>query len=92
MDAYIKIIFPRLEAHKTQMLFISAGFDAHADDPLANLNFTTDEFAQITRMLCAFAAEHCDGRVVSTLEGGYDLDALADSAAAHVQVLMEASK
>ena len=92
MEAYDKTILPRLAAHKPQMLFLSAGFDAHADDPLANLNFSTDEFAQITRKMCDFAQEYCDGRVVSTLEGGYDLDALADSVAAHVSVLMEYSQ
>lgn len=89
MTAYEQDIFPRLAAHKPEMLFISAGFDAHVDDPLANLNFSTDEFAQITKMLCAFADTRCQGRVVSTLEGGYDLPALADSVAAHVNVLME---
>lgn len=92
MDAYTNDIFPRLAAHKPDMLFISAGFDAHADDPLANLNFTTDEFTQITEMLCAFADTHCGGRVVSTLEGGYDLPALADSVAAHVNVLRSHAK
>jgi len=89
IDAYDKVILPRLQAHEPEMLFISAGFDAHADDPLANLNFTTEEFAQITRKLCDFAKQNCEGRVVSTLEGGYDLDALAESVAAHVNVLME---
>ena len=68
---------------------ISAGFDAHRADPLANLNWDTEDFAWITQQLCAFAKTHCDGRVVSTLEGGYDLDALAASVAAHVTVLME---
>ncbi|MEM7241658.1 MAG: histone deacetylase family protein [Pseudomonadota bacterium] len=92
MAAYDETILPRLAAHKPEMLFLSAGFDAHADDPLANLNFSTEEFAQITRKLCTFAKEHCAGRVVSTLEGGYDLDALAESVAAHVSVLMEYSQ
>lgn len=92
MDAYTNDIFPRLAAHKPDMLFISAGFDAHADDPLANLNFRTDEFAQITEMLCAFADTHCQGRVVSTLEGGYDLPALAESVTAHVNVLRSHAK
>ena len=89
MAAYEAEILPRMAEHKPELLLISAGFDAHADDPLANLNFTTQEFAEITRMLCTFAQEHCEGRVVSTLEGGYDLDALAASVAAHVDVLME---
>ncbi len=89
MTAYSRDIFPRLAAHKPEMLFISAGFDAHENDPLANLNFSTDDFRQITQMLCEFAEFNCRGRVVSTLEGGYDLPSLADSVAAHVKVLME---
>jgi len=71
------------------MIFISAGFDAHQDDPLANLNFTEDDFVWLTLEICKLADRHSDGRIVSTLEGGYDLDALAASTAAHVKVLME---
>lgn len=82
--------FPRLRAFKPELLIISAGFDAHQDDPLANLNWSVDDFRWITRELCAIAAECCGGRVVSTLEGGYDLQGLSDSARAHVEVLMEA--
>ncbi|WP_270725109.1 histone deacetylase family protein [Shimia sp. Alg240-R146] len=82
-------IFPALNRFKPELLIISAGFDAHADDPLAQLNWSTEDFAWLTRELCAIAAEHCQGRVVSTLEGGYDLNALAASTAAHVRVLME---
>ena len=63
---------------------------AHQDDPLANLNWTTEDFAWITRELCKVAEETCGGRIVSSLEGGYDLDALAESVAAHVTELMEA--
>ena len=82
-------MLPRLEAFEPEFLLISAGFDAHRADPLANLNWDTEDFAWITQQLCAFAKTHCGGRVVSTLEGGYDLDALAASVAAHVTVLME---
>ena len=82
-------IMPALERHQPEMIFISAGFDAHARDPLANLNFTEEDFAWATRSLCDFAEQCCQGRVVSTLEGGYDLQALAASVAAHVSVLME---
>jgi acetoin utilization deacetylase AcuC-like enzyme len=71
------------------MLFISAGFDAHKRDPLANLNFETADFTWATQQLCEVAQKHCQGRVVSTLEGGYDLQALAASVAAHLRVLME---
>lgn len=82
-------ILPALHHHKPEMIFISAGFDAHFADPLANLNFTEDDFAWATVQLKAAAKELCQGRLVSTLEGGYDLDALAASTAAHIKVLME---
>ncbi|WP_111430106.1 histone deacetylase family protein [Rhodobacteraceae bacterium DSL-40] len=78
-----------IEAHEPEMIFISAGFDAHARDPMANLNLRETDFAWATERLCDIADHCCDGRVVSTLEGGYDLQSLAASAAAHVRVLME---
>ena len=83
------LVLPAVEAHAPQMILISAGFDAHARDPLANLQFTEADFAWATERLCVLADRLCDGRIVSTLEGGYDLSALAASTAAHVQVLME---
>lgn len=89
--AYEGQVFPRLRAFKPELIIISAGFDAHQDDPLAELQWTTEDFRWLTRELCALAAELCEGRVVSTLEGGYDLSALADSTRAHVDVLMEAA-
>ncbi|MDE0765288.1 MAG: histone deacetylase family protein [Amylibacter sp.] len=92
MAAYQHSIFPKLAVYKPEILLISAGFDAHINDPLANLNFSTEDFKDITKMLCEFADNHCHGRVVSTLEGGYDLPSLADSVAAHVNVLMEHAK
>ena len=79
--------FPRLEAFHPQLILLSAGFDGHADDPLANLNLHEREFAWITGEAVRIAEEACEGRVISTLEGGYDLDALARSAAAHVGAL-----
>jgi acetoin utilization deacetylase AcuC-like enzyme len=82
-------VLPAIEAHAPEMILISAGFDAHARDPLANLNLTEADFAWATARLCELADRYCDGRIVSTLEGGYDLSALAASAAAHVRVLME---
>ena len=88
--AYDDVILPAVTAFKPDMILVSAGFDAHAADPLANLNWSTDDFAWITRRICEVADQICGGRVVSTLEGGYDLDALAASVAAHVGVLMEA--
>jgi acetoin utilization deacetylase AcuC-like enzyme len=82
---YERVVFPALEAWRPELLLISAGFDAHADDPLAGLEWQAEDYAWLTRHLCDFAG----GRVVSTLEGGYDLDALAASVAAHVGVLEE---
>ena len=82
-------ILPALEAFRPELILISAGFDAHGADPLANLDLTEADFAWVTGRICDLAARHAKGRVVSTLEGGYDLEALAASVAAHVKVLME---
>ena len=89
--AYEGRVFPILSALKPELILISAGFDAHMADPLAQLRWQTEDFAWITGRLCDLAEEMCQGRVVSVLEGGYDLDALAASVAAHVDVLMERS-
>jgi len=83
-----KYWLPELEAFAPQMLFISAGFDAHAADDLAELRLTTSDYAWVTDLACTVAARHAQNRVVSTLEGGYDLPALATSAAAHIDRLM----
>ena len=80
---------PAIAAHEPDLIVISAGFDAHADDPLANLELTDDDFIWVTQELCDLADAHAGGRVVSTLEGGYDLDALASATAAHCRVLKE---
>ena len=82
------VILPALEDFAPDLIMISAGFDAHRDDPLANLNFAEADYIWITEALCDVAERLCDGRVVSSLEGGYNLEALADSAAAHVRTLM----
>lgn len=82
-------ILPAVEAFAPELIIISAGFDAHAADPLANLNWTTEDFIWVTEAICDVAAKHAQGRVVSTLEGGYDLQALAASTAAHVTALRE---
>ncbi len=87
--AYDREVFPAIEAFGPELILVSAGFDAHRDDPLANLNWRTDDFAWLTGRICDVADGCCGGRVVSTLEGGYDLRALAESVAAHVGVLME---
>jgi acetoin utilization deacetylase AcuC-like enzyme len=87
-DAMSETILPAIREFDPDILFISAGFDAHKADPLAMLNFETEDYAWATRELMAVADDCCDGRIVSTLEGGYDLRALAESAAAHVRELM----
>jgi acetoin utilization deacetylase AcuC-like enzyme len=87
--AYEALAFPALTAWKPELILISAGFDAHQDDPLAGLEWQAEDYAWLTRRICEIADATCGGRVVSCLEGGYDLDALAASVAAHVGVLME---
>ena len=83
-------VLPALRDFSPDFLLISAGFDAHAADPLAQLNLVEDDYAWATRELLTVADDCCRGRVVATLEGGYNLEALARSVAAHVKVLMEA--
>ena len=78
---------PALQAFKPQMMFISAGFDAHREDPLAMLNLVEADYAWVTQQLMSIAATHAAGRIVSLLEGGYALSALGRSAAAHLRVL-----
>jgi acetoin utilization deacetylase AcuC-like enzyme len=90
-SVYEARVFPALRAFDPDLILISAGFDAHRDDPLANLMWDETDFAWLTREICGLAEELCDGHVVSTLEGGYDLPALAASVAAHVTELMEHS-
>lgn len=86
-QVYDTVIFPRLVAWQPELILISAGFDAHADDPLAGLEWQADDYAWLTRRICDIAADCAGGRVVSCLEGGYDLGALTESVAAHVGVL-----
>lgn len=90
-DAMRSVVLPMMRKFQPDMVLISAGFDAHAADPLAQMALTTEDFSWVTRELCALAADCCGGRVVSTLEGGYDLGALAASSAAHVRALMAAA-
>lgn len=88
--ALTQTILPAVHSFGPDMLFISAGFDAHKDDPLASLNFADDDYAWATEQIIDTANTLCSGRLVSTLEGGYDLAALGRCAALHVQSLMEA--
>ena len=88
--AVVEHWLPALERHKPELILISAGFDAHREDPLAGLKFTESDYAWVTRELIAVANRHASGRIVSSLEGGYALSALGRSAAAHVRELMMA--
>ena len=88
-DALKTAILPRIDDFAPDLIVISAGFDAHWRDPLANLQLEEADFGWATRELMAIADRRCGGRVVSLLEGGYDLDGLAQSVAAHLDALME---
>jgi acetoin utilization deacetylase AcuC-like enzyme len=87
-EAMEVIILPRLREFRPDLVIISAGFDAHIRDPLANLNLTDADFGWATRKLMDIADLSASGRVVSVLEGGYDLQGLQESVAAHVSALM----
>jgi acetoin utilization deacetylase AcuC-like enzyme len=91
-DVMERVVLPRVDAFSPELLIISAGFDAHKADPLAGMMLETDDFRWVTEKLCDLADRHCKGRVVSSLEGGYDLEALGASARAHVEVLEERSR
>jgi acetoin utilization deacetylase AcuC-like enzyme len=86
-EAWSTRLLPQIDAFRPQLMMISAGFDAHRLDPLAQLQLDAADFAWITHELAAIADRHADGRVVSSLEGGYDLQALRESAIAHVGAL-----
>jgi acetoin utilization deacetylase AcuC-like enzyme len=86
--AWEQRILPALDRFAPQLLVLSAGFDAHVDDPLAGLEVETADFAWLTEAFREIAATHAGGRIVSVLEGGYDLGALADAVANHLLVLM----
>ena len=79
---------PKLEDHQPDLLLISAGFDAHIDDPLAQIEFVEDDYAWVTGQLIDLAERNCEGRLMSTLEGGYDLEALARCVESHLKVLL----
>ena len=87
-EAFRERVLPAVEGFKPDLVMISAGFDAHYRDPLAGLNLVADDFDWATANLMEIADQHCEGRLVSLLEGGYDLQGLAESATAHVNRLM----
>jgi acetoin utilization deacetylase AcuC-like enzyme len=82
-------VLPMIDGWRPQLILVSAGFDAHEADPLANMALVEEDYAWVTRELVALAARHSDGRIVSCLEGGYDPRALARSTVAHLRALAE---
>ncbi len=88
--AWSDTLLPALDRFAPELVIVSAGFDAHKADPLAQLRLETADFAWITERLLQTAGRHSGGRMVSVLEGGYDLDALAASVAVHVRALLQA--
>jgi acetoin utilization deacetylase AcuC-like enzyme len=86
-EAVEKFWIPALERFRPRMVFVSAGFDAHRDDDMASLNLVESDYAWVTERLVVYADRFCGGRIVSTLEGGYELDALARSVAVHLRAL-----
>ena len=86
-DAWRSTLLPAIDGFRPQLLLVSAGFDAHWRDPLAQLQLRADDYAWVTRELAAIADRHAEGRIVSLLEGGYDLDALRECSVAHVAAL-----
>lgn len=89
-DAFSTVLLPAVNAFAPDLIIISAGFDAHWRDPLASLNLREEDFAWATGEVMRLADRHCGGRIVSLLEGGYDLQGLSASVAAHVETLMKA--
>lgn len=87
-DLMERVVLPRMEAFQPDLLIVSAGFDAHWRDPLASINLTETDFGWATQRVMGLADKVCGSRVVSVLEGGYDLEALAKSASAHLDALM----
>jgi acetoin utilization deacetylase AcuC-like enzyme len=89
-EVFQKVLVPAANAFKPEFVLISAGFDAHEDDPLASMAITTAGYGELTRMVSSIANVHCHGRIVACLEGGYNLQALATSVEQHILALMEA--
>ena len=89
-EVFQKVLVPAADAFKPEFVLISAGFDAHEDDPLASMAITTKGYGELTRIVSDIANIHCHGRIVACLEGGYNLQALAASVEQHILALMEA--
>lgn len=91
LGAFRELLVPAAAAFHPDLILISAGFDSRIGDPLGQFLLTDDDFRQLTRLLLELADTYCDGRLVSVLEGGYNLDGLARASEAHVQALLPAS-
>jgi len=89
-EVFQQVLVPAADQFKPDFVLISAGFDAHRDDPLASMNLTEDGYASLTRIVLDIAAQHAAGRVISCLEGGYHLQALAQSVDQHLLTMLEA--
>jgi acetoin utilization deacetylase AcuC-like enzyme len=89
LGAFEKKLIPAAKEFKPDMIFISAGFDSRVDDPLGGFKLTDDDFADLTRLMKRLAAEHCGSRLVSVMEGGYNLEGLAKACAAHAAAMLE---
>ena len=87
IEVFQSVLGPEIDRVQPEAILISAGFDAHRDDPLAGMNLTEKGYAALTSILREAAGRHCDGRIISLLEGGYDLQALAASVEAHLLAL-----
>ena len=88
LNAYDNI-FKKLKAFKPEFILLSAGFDAHKDDPLAQINLESKDYYTLTKRILILAKELCSGKIVSILEGGYDLNALKESVDYHIKSLIE---
>lgn len=89
-EVFQKVLMPAADAFRPEFVFVSAGFDAHKDDPLASMRLTEDGYAELTRLVVGIAQRHCRGRLLSSLEGGYNLQALSRSVERHVLALLDA--
>jgi acetoin utilization deacetylase AcuC-like enzyme len=87
LEIFNSVLRPALKAYRPDMVIVSAGFDAHRDDPLAGMNVTTDGYVALTGVVTEIAGELCQGRLLSCLEGGYNLNALGASVEGHLRVL-----
>jgi acetoin utilization deacetylase AcuC-like enzyme len=89
-EAFLNVLTDAVAKCRPELILLSAGFDAHANDPIGSLGLETEDFGDLTRLVLDAAGQHCNGRLVSLLEGGYHLRALADSVACHLETLLAA--